>query len=110
MAKVELVKGIYWVGAVDWNVRNFHGHTYETGRGTTYNSYLIVDEKIALIDGVYGSFYKEWLERISEIIDPKKIDYMVVNHIETDHAGSVPMMMKINPQAKVICTAKGKEG
>jgi len=110
MAKVELIKGVYWVGAVDWTVRNFHGHTYETPRGTTYNSYLIVDEKIALIDGVYRPFYQKWLERISEIVDPKKIDYMVVNHIEPDHAGSVPIMMELNPKVKVICSAKGKEG
>jgi anaerobic nitric oxide reductase flavorubredoxin len=110
MSKLEIAKGVYWVGAVDWNVRHFHGHTYETNRGTTYNSYLIVDEKIALIDGVYGPFYQEWLDRIKEIVDPKKIDYMVVNHVETDHSGSVPIMMEINPRAKVICSAKCKEG
>ncbi len=110
MKPIELVKGIYWVGAIDWDVRTFHGHTYETRRGTTYNAYLIIDEKIALVDAVYGPFYQEMLDRIKEIIDPKKIDYMVVNHIETDHSGAVPIVMEINPQAKVVCSAKGKEG
>jgi len=110
MSKVEIAKGVYWVGAVDWDIRHFHGYTYETRRGTTYNSYLIVDDKIALVDGVYGPFYQEWLDRIKEIVDPQKIDYMIVNHIETDHAGSVPIMMEINPQAKVICSGKAKEG
>ncbi len=110
MKPIELVKGVYWVGAIDWDVRTFHGHTYETRRGTTYNAYLIVDEKIALVDAVYGPFYQEMLERIKEIVDPKKIDYMVVNHIETDHSGAVPIIMELVPEAKVICSAKGKEG
>src|SRR3989338_6857958 len=99
MSKLEIAKGVYWVGAVDWDIRHFHGFTYETRRGTTYNSYLIVDDKIALVDGVYGPFYQEWLDRISEIVDPKKIDYMIVNHIEPDHVGSVPIMMEINSRA-----------
>ena len=109
MSKVELVKGVYWVGAVDWDIRHFHGFTYETRRGTTYNSYLIVDEKIALVDGVYGPFYQEWLEKIKEIVDPKKVDYMIVNHIEPDHAGTVPILKEINPKSKIICSAKAKE-
>ncbi|MDP2939684.1 MAG: flavodoxin domain-containing protein [Candidatus Omnitrophota bacterium] len=110
MKAIEVVKGIYWVGAIDWDIRTFHGHTYETRRGTTYNAYLIVDDKIALIDAVYGPFYQEMLDRIKEIVDPKKIDYMVVNHIETDHSGAVPIIMELQPKAKVVCSAKGKEG
>ncbi len=110
MKTIELVKGVYWVGAIDWDVRTFHGHTYETRRGTTYNAYLIIDDKIALVDAVYGPFYQEMLDRIKEIVDPGKIDYMVVNHIETDHSGAVPIIMELNPKAKVICSAKGKEG
>lgn len=110
MKTIELVKGVYWVGAIDWDIRTFHGHTYETRRGTTYNAYLIIDDKIALIDAVFGPFYQEMLERIKEIVDPKKIDYMVVNHIETDHSGAVPIIMELAPKAKVICSAKGKEG
>lgn len=106
----ELAKGIYWVGAVDWNVKNFHGHTYSTRKGTTYNSYLIVDDKIALVDTVYGPFARELVERISEITDPAKIDYVIANHVETDHSGAMPEIMKLCPKAKVIGTAKCKEG
>ena len=76
MKPLEIKKGIYWVGAVDWNVRSFHGHTYSTKRGTTYNSYLIVDEKIALVDAVYGPFARELIEKISQIVPPEKIDYV----------------------------------
>jgi flavorubredoxin len=107
---VELKKGIYWVGAVDWNVRNFHGHTYTTKRGTTYNAYLIVDEKIALIDTVYGPFAAELIEKIRAIVPPEKIDYVVANHVETDHSGAMPDIMKLAPKAKVYGTAKCKEG
>ncbi|MBP7055622.1 MAG: flavodoxin domain-containing protein [Candidatus Omnitrophica bacterium] len=110
MKPLELVKGIYWVGAVDWNVRNFHGHTYTTKRGTTYNAYLIVDEKIALVDTVYGPFAGELVERIRAIVSPEKIDYVISNHVETDHSGAMPEIMKLCPKAKVYCTAKGKDG
>lgn len=86
---VELKKGIYWVGAIDWNLRDFHG--YVTGRGATYNSYLVVDDKVALIDTVKAPFYDEMLARIRKIIDPSKIDYLISNHLEPDHSGSIPM-------------------
>lgn len=110
MKKTELAKGIYWVGAVDWNARNFHGYTYSTHRGTTYNAYLIVDDKTAIVDTVYGPFAKEMLERISEIIDIKKIDYVVSNHVETDHSGALPALMEFIPDVPLVCTQKGKEG
>lgn len=107
---ISLVNGVFWVGAVDWNIKNFHGHTYNTNRGTTYNSYLIIDEKIALIDTVYAPFTKEFIERIKEIIPPEKIDYIIANHVETDHSGALPELMKYCPNAKIFCTAKCKEG
>jgi len=110
MALSEIKKGIYWVGAVDWNVRNFHGHTYSTKRGTTYNAYLIVDEKVALIDAVYTPFAGELIERIKEILPPEKIDYIVVNHIEVDHSGALPQITSLIPKAKLFGTAKCKEG
>jgi flavorubredoxin len=110
MKPVEIKKGIYWVGVVDWTVKSFHGHTYTTQRGATYNSYLIVDEKIALVDTVYGPFANELIERIREIIDPGKIDYVIANHVETDHSGAMPALMKLCPKAKVYGTAKCKEG
>ena len=110
MKPIEIKKGIYWVGAIDWNVKNFHGHTYTTKRGTTYNAYLIVDEKITLIDTVYGPFAQELIERIREIVPPEKIDYIIANHVETDHSGALPELMKLCPKAKVFGTAKCKEG
>jgi len=110
MPPIEVLKNVFWVGAVDWNVRHFHGFTYSTHRGTTYNAYLIVDEKTALIDSVYGPFAEEMIERIKEIIDPSKIDYVVANHVETDHSGAIQEILKLAPQAKVIGTARCKEG
>jgi flavorubredoxin len=110
MIKTEIKKDIFWVGAIDWNVRNFHGHTYTTKRGTTYNAYLILDEKIALVDTVYGPFAQEMMEKIRQVIPPAKIDYVIANHVETDHSGALPQVMKLCPQAKVLGTAKCKEG
>jgi len=110
MASVKVLENIFWVGAVDWNVRNFHGFTYSTHRGTTYNAYLIVDEKAALIDSVYGPFAKEMIEKIREIINPSKIDYVVANHVETDHSGAISEILKLAPKAKVLGTARCKEG
>jgi flavorubredoxin len=105
----KLAEGIYWVGAVDWNIRDFHG--YSTHRGSTYNAYLIVDEKIALIDTVKAPFYTEMLTRISDIIDPSKIDYVVSNHVEMDHSGSLPQIMKVASKARLITTEKfGESG
>ncbi len=110
MKALEIKKDVFWVGAVDWNVRNFHGHTYSTSRGTTYNAYLICDEKIALVDTVYGPFAAEMIRRIRRIIDPGKIDYIVVNHVETDHSGALPEILKLCPGAKLLGTAKCQEG
>lgn len=108
MKAVEIKKGIYWVGGIDWNLRNFHG--YLTQRGSTYNSYLIIDEKITLIDNVKYYLADEQLSRISKIIDPKKIDYVVQNHIEMDHSGSLPKIMEMCTNAEVIASPKGVEG
>lgn len=100
MEIVKLKDDIYYVGAVDWNVRSFHGYT--TNRGATYNAYLIIDEKITLIDTVKAPFAEELLERISEIIDPSKIDYLVSNHVEMDHSGAIPAVMEVAKNATII--------
>ena len=100
MQAIEIKKNIYWVGAVDWSMRSFHG--YQTGRGSTYNAYLILAAKLTLIDTVKAQFAPELLERISSIIDPAKIDYIISNHVEPDHSGSIPFMMKHCPDATVI--------
>ena len=78
MSAVKVIPDIYCVGTVDWNIRNFHGHTYTTKRGTTYNAYLILDEKVALVDTVDGHFANELVDNIKSIISPEKIDYIIV--------------------------------
>lgn len=110
MAKLEIKKDIFWVGAVDWNVRTFHGHTYTTKRGTTYNAYLILDDKVTLVDTVYPPFAGELIEKIKEIIPPEKIDYIIVNHVEVDHSGALPEVLKVCPKARLFGSAKCKEG
>ncbi len=110
MATIQIKKDIFWVGAVDWNVRTFHGHTYTTKRGSTYNAYLFLDDKITLVDTVFGPFAQELIARIKEIIDPAKIEYIIANHVETDHSGALPEVMKLCPRAKVFGTEKCKEG
>lgn len=106
---VELKENVYWVGVIDWNIKNFHGHEYSTHRGTTYNSYLIKDEKVAIVDTVWGPFSKEYIKNIEKLIDIKKIDYVVANHSEMDHSGSLLELMKLIPDATVIVSEKGME-
>ena len=108
MRAKEIKPGIYWVGGIDWDLRNFHG--YLTQRGSTYNSYLIVDEKITLVDNVKYYKAEEQIRRISDIVDPSKIDYIVQNHIEMDHSGSLPRIMELCPNATVYASPKGVEG
>ncbi|MBP3780034.1 MAG: FprA family A-type flavoprotein [Selenomonas sp.] len=107
MKAVEIRQGIYWVGAIDWSMRSFHG--YQTGRGTTYNAYLIIDEKVTLIDTVKDAFAPELLARIKSVIDPSKIDYIVSSHVEPDHSGAIPFMLEHAPQAKVITSLPNGE-
>ena len=78
MKPIEIADGLFWVGAVDWNIRDFHG--YSTKQGTTYNAYLIMDEKITLVDTVKKEFADEFIQAISDIVDPKKIDCVISNH------------------------------
>ena len=108
MTKVELTNNIYWVGVIDWNIRDFHGYT--TKRGTTYNAYLIIDKKTALIDTVKYSFSNELIEKISEIVNLEKIDYIVINHVEMDHSSSLPEIIKYARKAEIVATQRGKDG
>ena len=103
MKAVQIKEGIYWVGALDWHVRNFHGYT--TDRGATYNAYLIMDEKITLIDTVKAPFAAEMLERISDVVDPAKIDYIISNHVEMDHSGALPKLLKVCPNATIVTSS-----
>lgn len=99
---VEISEKIYWVGAVDWSMRNFHG--YETGRGTTYNAYLILDEKITLIDTVKIDFSDELIARISSIIDPAQIEVIISSHVEPDHSGALKEIAELAPKAEIYTT------
>lgn len=104
MRPIEIAKDIYWVGAVDWNNRDFHG--YSIYEGTTYNAFLILDDKITLIDTVKAPFADEMIHKISSIVDPKKIDIMVSNHTEMDHSGSLPRIMHLIGEDKPLYCSK----
>ncbi len=108
MKAIKLKDDVYWVGGIDWNIRNFHG--YLTQRGTTYNAYLIIDEKITLIDTVKHYLKDEMFERISDVIDPSKIDLIISNHVEMDHSGCLPAVMEIAGNPPVITSPNGIKG
>jgi flavorubredoxin len=106
---VTIAEGVYWVGAVDWEVRHFHGYTYHTHRGTSYNAYLIVDERVALVDTVLPGFEEEMFARISEVVDPSRIDYVVANHGELDHSGAIPAVLARAPNAVLVHSKRASE-
>lgn len=108
MKAVELKNGIYWVGAIDWAVRDFHG--YETPRGTTYNNYIIMDDEVTLLDTVKYDFADITIKNIKSVIDPSKIKHVVINHIENDHVTSIDKIMALTPDATIYITEKGKKG
>jgi len=106
MKPIEIKKNIYWVGALDWSIRDFHGYT--TNKGTTYNAYLVVDEKVALFDTVKEPFRSDLIQNIGQVLGSRQIDYMVVNHVEPDHSSSLPAIMEIINPKKILCTPMGK--
>ena len=105
----ELTNGVYWVGVIDWALRHFHGYELTTHRGSSYNAYLITDEKTVLVDTVWDPFDEQLIENIREVIDPAKIDIVVANHAEVDHSGSLPAVMRYAPNATVIVSKRGRE-
>ena len=107
MQPVEIKKDIHWVGAVDWDIRDFHG--YSTPKGTTYNAFLIMDEKITLVDTVKKPFQDDLVRNIQKLTSLKKIDYIIVNHVEMDHSGSLPVLIDMIQPEKVICSPMGKK-
>ncbi len=107
MMATELAPGVHWVGAIDWNLREYHGYTLP---GTTYNAYLGRGEKTALIDGAYAGFEGEVLGRIGSVCEPAAIDCIVVNHIEMDHSGSLPAFVRQMPGIPIYCTERAKAG
>ncbi len=103
----KIKNNVYWVGKTDWELRKFHGNEYSTHRGSTYNSYLIKEEKIVVIDTVWMPFSKEFVENLSKEINLDKIDYVIANHAEIDHSGALPELMERIPNTPVYCTANG---
>ncbi|MBA4416949.1 MAG: MBL fold metallo-hydrolase [Syntrophus sp. (in: bacteria)] len=108
MKAVEIKPDIFWVGATDWGVRDFHG--YITQNGTTYNNYLIMDSQITLLDTVKGDFVEESIKKIKSITDLSRITNLVINHIEPDHAGGLGRVMKLIPQVTIYITERGRKG
>ena len=104
----EVKPDIFWVGAVDWAIRDFHG--YITPKGTTYNNYLIMDEAITLLDTVKYNFHQTTIDNIRELTDPAKIRNVIINHIENDHVASLEHIMRLTPEANIYITEKGKKG
>lgn len=108
MKPTELKPDIYWVGAIDWAVRDFHG--YVTPNGTTYNNYLILDEQVTLLDTVKHDFSDVTVRNIRNLVDPSKIKNIVINHIENDHVTGIGEIMRLAPHATIFITEKGKKG
>ncbi len=104
---IKVKNNIYWVGKVDWELRKFHGNEFTTNKGSTYNSYLIKEEKTALIDTVWAPYAKGFVNNLTHEIDVKKIDYVIANHAEIDHSGSLPELMSLIPDKPIYCTSNG---
>ena len=104
---VRLSENVYWVGAIDWNLRDFHG--FSTSRGTTYNAYLVVDDRIALIDNVKKGFADEMFARIASVLDPARINVVVSNHTEMDHSGCLPLVLDVARDATLVTSKKAGE-
>lgn len=104
---IKVKNNIYWVGKIDWELRKFHGDEYSTNRGSSYNSYLIKEDKVALFDTVWRPFAKEFVENLADEIDLNKIDYIIASHAESDHSGALPELMRLIPDTPVYCTKNG---
>lgn len=105
----EIKNNVKWVGKIDWDLRKFHGEELSTQHGSSYNSYLIKDEKNVLIDTVYTPFAEEFIQNLKKEIDLDKIDYIVINHAEPDHSGALPLLMQYAKNAKIICSNQGQK-
>lgn len=103
--KIKVKNNVDWVGKIDWELQKFHGNEYSTHKGSTYNSYLISEEKTVLIDTVWKPFAKEYVDNLQKVIDLKKIDFIIANHAESDHSGAMPELMKLIPDTPVYCAA-----
>lgn len=104
----QIKESVFWTGAIDWSLRIFHG--YSTPSGSTYNSYLLHDDQPTLIDTVKSCCFDEMLHRIQEVLEPKEIKYIISNHTEMDHSGTIDQLLQCCPDAEVVCSPKGAEG
>jgi len=105
----KISESISYVGKIDWELRKFHGEEYSTHRGSSYNSYLVRDEKTVLIDTVWQPFGREFVAKLKQEIDLNEIDYIIMNHSEVDHSGALPYLMEEIPNTPIYCTANGKK-
>jgi anaerobic nitric oxide reductase flavorubredoxin len=105
--KKHIKNNVYWVGKNHWDLRHFHGSEFSTNKGSSYNSYLVKEEKIVLIDTVYRPFSSEFIQNLANEVDLKKIDFIVANHGEPDHSGALPELMKLIPDTPIYCTENG---
>ncbi|SDN91186.1 Flavorubredoxin [Desulfonauticus submarinus] len=108
MAVLKIKENVYWVGVIDWNLRNFHGYSL-ADKGTTYNAYLVLDEKITLFDTVPEKFKLDLYHQIQHLIKIEDIDYIVVNHVEPDHSGALPFIIEKAKPEKIFCSTMGKK-
>lgn len=108
LGPIEIKSGIYWLGSEDPDLRVFDD-LFPTEHGTSYNAYLVKGNgKIALIDTVEEKFVDEYMDKVKALVDPKTIDYIIVNHTEHDHSGSLAYLLEQAPQATVYCTIAAK--
>lgn len=107
MAK-QISPKVSWVGKVDWELTRFHGDELSTHRGSSYNSYLVRDRRVALIDTVWQPYDCEFVSRLKQEVDLREIDYIVMNHNEIDHSGALPELMREIPGTPIYCTKKGE--
>jgi len=103
----KLTESVTWVGKIDWELKRFHGEEYSTDRGSSYNAYLVRDEKTVLIDTVWLPYDDEFVANLKKAIDLNEIDYIIANHSEVDHSGALPELMREIPDTPIYCTANG---
>ena len=101
----KLIKNnVHWLGKIDWELRKFHGEELSTHSGSSYNSYLIQEEKTVLIDTVWSPFADEFVRNLENEIDINTIDYIVINHGENDHSGALVRLMEKIPNTPIYCS------
>lgn len=104
---IKIKDNIYWAGVKDWEIKRFHGEEYSTHRGSSYNAYIVKDQKIALVDTVWTPFNERFLDKLEQNVGLNNISLIVINHTEQDHAGSLPYLMERLPETPIYCTKNG---